>query len=37
MFSVGSDFSRGIGYVFKGIIGFWSRPRLWVYAILPFV
>ena len=37
MFSVGSDFSRGIGYVFKGVMGFWSRPRLWVYAILPFV
>ena len=33
MFSVGSDFSRGIGYVFKGIMGFWKRPRLWVYAM----
>ena len=37
MFSVGSDFSRGIGYVFKGIMGFWKRPRLWVYAIVPFI
>ena len=37
MFSVGSDFSRGIGYVFKGIMGFWKRPRLWLYAIVPFI
>lgn len=37
MFSVGSDFSRGIGYVFKGVMGFWKRPRLWVYAIVPFI
>ncbi len=37
MVSVGNDFSRGIGYVFKGIMGFWKRPRLWLYAIVPFI
>lgn len=37
MVSVGSDFSRGIGYVLKGVKGFWTRPRLWLYAIIPFI
>ena len=37
MFSVGSDFSRGIGYVLKGMKEFWIRPRLWLYAVIPFI
>lgn len=32
-----SDFLRGCGYVFRGIKGFWVHPRLWLYAVIPFL
>lgn len=31
------DFLRGCGYVFRGIKAFWIHPRLWPYAIIPFL
>ena len=31
------SFAQGVNYVFKGIGRFYSRPKLWLYALVPFI
>ncbi len=37
MYFNGNDFFRGVGYLLSGIREFWSRPRLWLYALVPLL